>query len=506
MKKLLSVCSFFACYAISSTSFAEESEAPPEETSLAGHHGGVFYLRDRDDNFRLYLQGRAQIDGYAYAGPGVTDTALKPTLLLRRVRPELTGELFGNTFQFMLAGDFGQSAYDNAKGTNETSAAGPGKAPTATSGRYASAETASIKATATDVWIGYRAASTFNLQLGQYDAPFTMENRTSDKYIAYMERSLAVRNLGIPSNKELGLMAWGETANKTFFYSVGIFDGDGQGRPSPDARPDAMGRIFVHPLKQSGGPLSDLQIGGSARFGRRDSTYVTYDYNAFTTQAGYTFWSPIYTGAHGPTHVLPSGRQLGWAIEMRVPYGDHLDLTGEYVSIHNQTREALEGFQATNTERTGVMSGYAYYLQLGVWPFGHRDINGAPGYENPTHVDFKKPNTPPKHALQLLVKWEQLSAKYDSAARRGTADDKNIDGNIRADVLSFGANYWMTKHLRFSANYMFDMFPGSQPSSSQTADQRATAPGNGLPKGVNDAARESAHVLHEVTFRVAVAL
>ncbi|MEP7052129.1 MAG: hypothetical protein ABJB12_17320, partial [Pseudomonadota bacterium] len=74
---------------------------------LAGWHNGVFYLRDSSDNFRLYLQGRAQVDFYSYAGPGVADVAtLKPTLFLRRIRPEIGGEFFHNWW-FSIAGDFG---------------------------------------------------------------------------------------------------------------------------------------------------------------------------------------------------------------------------------------------------------------------------------------------------------------------------------------------------------------------------------------------------------------
>src|SRR3954470_711670 len=55
---------------------------------LAGYRGGLFYLRDSNDDYRLYLQCRAHLDFYSYAGPGVSDTTLKPTLFLRRARPE----------------------------------------------------------------------------------------------------------------------------------------------------------------------------------------------------------------------------------------------------------------------------------------------------------------------------------------------------------------------------------------------------------------------------------
>ena len=482
---------------------------------MAGWHNGLFYLRDYNDNFRLHVQGRAQVDMYNYMGPGVGDTTLKSTIFLRRIRPEITGEIL-HDWSFMIAGDFGATGLDNPKGSNtETSAAAPGAAPSATSGKYAGAQTGKVSAAATDVFLNYRAHPLANVQVGQFDAPFTMENRTSDKYIQFMERSLAVRAVGIPTNKEIGAMVWGEMPSKLWFYSVALFNGDGQNKLNVDGRGDLMLRTFVHPLASGSAPLKDLQVGASFRYGSRDSKFSNYDYAGMSTQGNYTFWSPTYTGSNGATHILPSGDQLGVAGELRVPIS-MFDLTSEIVYVKNNTREALEGYQSTNTERFGDMKGYSYYAQLGFWPIGKRDINGLPGYENPSHVDFSKPDSAtPARALQLLVKWEQLRMTYSSASRIGVADTKNIDGDINVDALSLGANYWFTKHVRLSANYVVNMFPDSAPTKAtakdgsgpvQTSGQRALAPGNTLGTGVNDDARNSAHIQHELLFRVAVAL
>ena len=494
----------------------DESPQAHDGHPLSGYHNGLFFLRDHHDNFHLYIQGRGQLDFYSFFGGGVPETTLKPTLFIRRVRPEVTGEFLGR-WRFMIAGDFGATALDNPRGTNETSAAAPGVAPTGATGRFAAAETTRFGAAATDVFLNYRQGARFNVMVGQMDAPFMMENRTSDKFIPFMERSLAVRAVGIPTNKELGAMFWGETNDRLFFYSVGPYMGDGQNRPNVDARFDLMGRTVVHPLALSGldkaNPLRDAQLGASFRYGSRDKKWVDYDYPAPSTQAGYVFWTPSYTGANGNTRILPAGDQLGLAAELRVPV-DRFDLTAEGVYIKNGTREGLEGFQATSSERFGTMSGISYYAMFGFWALGKRDINGVPGYGNPPRLDWSRsdPVDPPQ-ALQLLVKWEQVSLKYESASRSGVVDAKNIDGDIKLNALSFGMNYWATKHIRISLNYVYDMFPDSAPSSAsapggptQTSANRAVAPGNTLAKGLDDGARDGAHSLHELLARFAVAL
>src|ERR1700690_3260769 len=82
--------------------YAQEAWVPPphadiveQEPPLAGFHNGLFYLRDKEDVFRLYVQGHVHIDADAWLGPGVdwldASNALRPTFFLRRARPEIGG-------------------------------------------------------------------------------------------------------------------------------------------------------------------------------------------------------------------------------------------------------------------------------------------------------------------------------------------------------------------------------------------------------------------------------
>jgi phosphate-selective porin len=423
----------------------------------------------------------------------------------------LSGE-FLHRFWFMIAGEFGTTAIDNPRGTNETAAAAPGMDPSATSGRYTTAETAKVSAAPTDVFIDFRATDWLNFQVGQFDAPFTMENRTSEKWgTPFMERSLTVRDVAVPTQKQIGLMAWGEPT-KTLYYSIGLFDGDGQNRPNVDSRFDLFARAYTMPLIERKDALKNLEIGASVRYGSRDHNYTFYDVPALTTQGQYAFWNPTYTSSQGTTHIIYSGPQQGVAFEARIPYS-LVDFTTEATYIDKATREALEGFEATSSERFGSLRGYSYYVELGFWPLGNRDINGLPGVQNPPHLDFSKPDpaTPPR-ALQLLAKWEQVRLNYSSARRVGTPDAQNIDGDIKVDAFSLGANYWLTKHLRFTINYVLNVFPDSAPvkaspagGPAQTAANRALAPANTLAAGDDDDARSHGHTLHEILARAAVA-
>lgn len=484
---------------------------------LAGWHNGLVYLRDPHDNFRVHVQGRAQVDAYAWAGPGVASVnSLKPTFLLRRVRPEVSGEVL-NTFVFFISGEFGASAIDNARGTNETSAAAPGASPSAMTARFADPETPRVSAAPADVFVGaHFLDGLFNAQFGQFDAPFTMENRTSDKYLPFLERSMAVRAVGVPTNKEIGLMLWGETKKRHLFYSVGLFNGEGQNRINLDGRGEVMARVFAHPLaamKKLKG-LEDAQVGMSFRWGSRDPNTVLYNYPAMATQGGFAFWNPMYrTDGGGFAHIIPSGDQVGLAWELRIPYR-MFDLTSELIYIDNNTREALEGFQATNTERLGHLFGTSAYIQLGAWPIGTRDVNGKPGYQNFPHVDFSKPDPiEPKQALQVLARYEMVNLAYHSNTRGGAVANTNADGNIVAHGIQFGANYWFTKHIRLSANYEYYLFPDSGPATptmmggpAWSDKNRAQGPGNTLGPGVDDAARDGGHDLHEISLRVGVSL
>jgi phosphate-selective porin len=472
---------------------------------LAGYHGGLFYLRNRTDYFRLFLRGRLHLDAYNYLGPGVGHTDLKSTLLVRRARMELGGEILGH-WQWEVQIEAAPTAFSNATGASQSSAAPAGTDPTAQTATYAPVQTAAYSARPSNASLSYRASDAFNIKVGQFNIPFTAENRTSTNQITFMERALPSRVWGTPGVKDIGAMVWGHLDKRTLFWSWAVMQGDGENRPNADNRAMTAARVYTRPLASGKGPLELLQIGASFKYGMHDKNYVAYDYASMGTQSGYKFWSPGYTDSVGSgrrVHVIPSGAQVGVAGELRIPY-DRLDLRSEFVYLKNNTREGVDGFQNDYTERFGTMKGYAYHVTAAYWLLGKPFLTGNPGDRSVARLKLDKPDPGvPPHGVEVALKWEQLKANYDSAARSGVADDKNIDGDIRMNAVSAGVNYWASRHLRVTVNYVLNMFPDA--SAKGSPEQRAKAPGNRIAAGIDDDARESASTLHEVAARVAVA-
>jgi hypothetical protein len=489
--------------------------SPDERLDVAGFRDG-FFIRDPHDWFRFYPTGLLHIDFYSSFGPGVTDdpktapkrtalapdvqSGLAPHLLIRRARIGFAGE-FLKRWSFMLNVEFGGQPIANAAGTTETSAASAGMAPTATSGRYTAIQTITSSVVPLDAYLNFSACPQFNVMLGQVQMPFGIENQTADAYGMWMERNMPIRSFVVPGPRDIGGMIWGEIGPTVFDYALGVFGGDGQNRPSVDARVDFIGRLWFHPF--AAGATSDIeryaQIGVSARHGDRDSKAVGYDYTAISTAQGFNLWAPTYKDSQKRLIlVIPSGAQNVVGVELRLRAG-RFALQGEGYYLVNDTREAVDGYQLTNSERFGRMKGVGWYGEVSAWPFGDPFVAPEPGIYRPKHLELgARPPVHTPHGLEMMVIGAGVNANYEGATRLGsTADPKGgTDGDITVYQLGVGATYWHTRLVRVTVNYMAYITPGSGGK-----DNTAVVPDN-LRK-LDDGKPDQAHVLHELGARVA---
>jgi phosphate-selective porin len=456
---------------------------PSEPNARLDYSDGSFYLRSHKDNLVLTIGARAHIDVYAFGGKGVGDyhrangTGLKPNLFFRRFIFEFGGMIRKNWF-FWLGGNFVPQQLDAAQATISS-------------------------ANVYDGFAGYMPIPNLKFYFGQYNMPFTMENTTSSRWMDLQERSLTVRTLATPYNKAEGLTVWGETHEKHFEYALGVFGGDGQNRPNIDDRVDGTIRLVARPFASRTDAFKRAHIGAGARDGRRDSHFVRYDAPGLSTPGGYTFWSSSYgSGPTGATSIIPSRRQSAISGELYVPF-ERWDFKGEVVYINEERREALQA-DRSKTIRGGLFSGIGAYGQLSFWLAGTPRINGNPaGYYGMVKLPDGTTGAEAPFGLQLVLRGEIIRMNYDNNSRFGDvgtgtgAKTKNIDVN----AYQLGLNYYATKHIRLTAQYSLYQFPGTPEGSKRgTADNLAASPGYRSGKALD------ANSLHELSFRVGLAL
>ena len=415
---------------------------PVSAEPLAGFSDGNAFLRSPDNDFILFPSGRLQVDTYLFRYSGDKSKAKIPndTFLLRRARLELGGWV-GSFVYFWLAGDF---------------ALGP---------PAAAAPVAPSNLATTDDFVALAPWKNLAiLQVGQFDAPFTLENRTSDKYFDFMERSITVRAFGIPDNKEMGAMLHGFNDDRNYYYSVAVLNGDGQNFKNADRQFDVMGRAWVAPFSFSGdGPLHDVEIGGSLWTGDRSNTLAP---TSQTTQGGFTFlnfgqFTTTYNGtANTAMQLRQVGRMNAAAGELNAPFAHKYGVRAELVWKHSPLSEETIAGNGTGTIIRAVeLKGYSFYGEAWVWLIGDdRLIGDQQGLE--PFLRYKKFGVRPiQNGLMVAARYEHLDENVTADAISATiVPDSPALGKTVVDSGELGVNYWHSKRFRATFNYVVNHF------------------------------------------------
>jgi phosphate-selective porin len=442
----------------------------PAAFPLAGVSDTVMYLRSPDNTFVLIPNGRLQVDAYFFKNP-IAASSYKNTFLVKRARLELFGWI-GPRFGFSIAGDFAASIPAAAN-------------PTAASAQSATDDYLLV-APFTGQW-----RDTLLFQLGQFDAPFTLENRTSDKYFDLIERSNTVRAFGIPSNKELGLMAHGLLPNKMVYYSLGVFNGDSQNFKNIDNRFDVMGRAWIAPFALLKGPLDEITVGGSFWIGDRKDTLALASQ---TTVAGFKYldtgkWT-YAADAKTPVELHQNGNLRAYAAELDAPIAHKYGVRLEFVYKNQQLTEDDVTAAASgklNALMGAHLKGWSLYAQAWAWILGDDRIVGRPGLQLPPRVE-KLAVPRPRHGLQLIARVERLDEKITSDDAANASGDPLV-GHTKLTSLQLGLTYWYTKRFRAMLNYDLAAVSGDT---------------SGVQKAWSNLGGK--HLEHELLLRLAVAL
>jgi phosphate-selective porin len=324
-------------FAPDTKSYVETEEKP---ALVDVHPGG--------SEFKLTLGGYVQMnfesgDVSAFEGRFGLN-ALKDRFRLRRARISITGD-FKEDFDFKVEGDFEQS--DTAITALRTVNVATGATTTVTNSNR-------VDFSATDVFLNWHHYPEANIRVGQWKAPFGLEQLTPDSTIFTIERSLPTGAL--TPERQIGAMLWGKPLTniipdqKDFVtYYAGIFNGNGRNFNNNDNNEFMyVGRLELLPFKGTLlGQEASLKLGGDYLFSR-DETGTTISpalnlrVNADGSLTSFAITSPDERHAYSADAWLKIG-----------PF----DLIGEYLD------EKVDGRAATGITPMADFEASGWYVQ-----------------------------------------------------------------------------------------------------------------------------------------------
>jgi phosphate-selective porin len=292
------------------------------------------YVQQRGSELKLVLGGFIQMnfeDGDVSAFEGRFGlTALKDRFRLRRARINLTGD-FAEQFDFKIEGDF-----ENSDGIS--------------SGRTAFE--------ATDIFVNWHQFAEANVKVGQWKAPFGLEQITPDTSLYIIERSLPTG--AITPERQIGVQVWGKPFASVWpdqkdllTYYAGIFNGNGRNTTTNDNNNFMyVGRLESTLFKaKMWGQDSYLKLGADVLNSRDDKgTNISQTLNLLVNADGSL--SPF---------VLPgAAERTAWSVDAWLKLGP-FDLIGEYLEEYVNGRTvngAPPGFADFTTNGYYVQGSY----------------------------------------------------------------------------------------------------------------------------------------------------
>ena len=353
-------------------------ERKPKASLLAGWTGSHPYIRSADGDFTMQFGGRMQFDWRGYTG-----TATPPSsFVLRRARLEAEGQLFKH-YEYKVQADF----------TDDD-------------------------ALLRDGYLNINYKQPFQVQFGQFKAPFSQEELQSSNYIDFVERS-SVNNLA--PGRSPGLMLHGDLGGGTFQYYAGAFNGLGELTSNTSSTPERYLRLRFTPFRSQGPAiLKNFSFGGVFAEGR----HTGGSFRGRTASRSVSFFRRVPVNGK----IVRSNAEFWWRFK-------NFSLRGEY----DQTHQHRQNLGAGGTNLPGVI-GKGYSVQATYLLTGEKKT--ARGI-TPKSALLGSPGGP--GAWELAFRYENLQM------------DDAINGN-RAEAFTFGVNWWLTKFVRYQSNFILERF------------------------------------------------
>ena len=290
------------------------------------------YVQQRGPELKLVLGGFIQTnfeDGDVSAFEGrFGQTALKDRFRLRRARINLTGD-FAEQFDFKIEGDFEQS-----DGLNSSRTAFEG----------------------TDIFVNWHQYPEAQIKVGQWKAPFGLEQLTPDTSLYIIERSLPTG--AITPERQIGVQLWGKPFASVWpdekdllTYYAGVFNGNGRNISNNDNNNFMyVGRLESTLFKSKMWGESYLKLGGDVLNSRDDAgTNISQTLNLLVNT----------DGSLSPFVLATAAERTAWSADAWLKLGP-FDLIGEYLEeyVNGRTVNGVPGIPDFTTSGYYITAGY----------------------------------------------------------------------------------------------------------------------------------------------------
>ncbi len=294
------------------------------------------YVQQRGPELKLTLGGFIQVnfeDGDVSAFEGrFGETAVRDRFRIRRTRINLTGD-FAEQFDFKIEGDFGQG---DGLNSNRTAFSG------------------------TDIFVNWHQFPEAQIKVGQWKAPFGLEQLTPDTTLLFAERSLPTG--AITPDRQIGAQLWGKPFTHLWpeqkdllTYYAGIFNGNGRNVSVNDNESFMyVGRLELMPFKgKVFGQESFLKLGGDVLNSRDNAgTNISQSLNLLVND----------DGSLSPFALPSAAERTAWSVDAWLKLGP-FDLIGEFLQERVRPRTVFGAEPAFSKFTTdGFYVTGAYYL------------------------------------------------------------------------------------------------------------------------------------------------
>ena len=378
------------------------------EAGKARADGRGAAITSADGAYRLALSGVVHGDARIF----LNDDAATDTMLLRRVRPTLTGQL-GERVSFRVT-----------------------------------PELAGSSATLLDAWADVRLGANTQLRAGQFKSPVSLERLVSATSLPLAERGFGAEVAG---NRDTGVQLQGTLRDGAVSYAAGIFNGGADGRNAASTNPDDKfefaGRLFFEPWRaDSDSPLRGLGFGVAGSFGKKEG-------------AGNDFL---------PRYRSPGQQQISGLRSSVAADGDHVRLSPQ-ASFYRGPFGLLTEYITSRQALTETVSGANDKLTHRAWNvLASWVLTGeAASYRGPSpRSDFSLGAGGAPGAWEVVVRAAGLDLDDDAFptfAYPTTAVES-------ADTVALGMNWYLSPNAKVALNFQHTRFDGGGSTDRKDED------------------------------------